>query len=105
MKVLSAFNTRFAIRSGGHQYNPGFAGVGSNGVLIALSKLKSVSLSQDKSIATVGPGLRWGDVYAAIEPQGKVVVGGRISLVGVGGLILGGVCDLQSFVKRGWKTN
>lgn len=95
IKVLNALNTKFAIRSGGHKYAPGFASIGSNGVLIALSKLKSVNLSSDKSIATIGPGLDWEEVYTALEPQGKVVVGGRQSVVGVGGLILGGMSDLR----------
>lgn len=94
IKVLNALNTKFAIRSGGHKYAPGFASIDNHGVLIALSKLNSVNLNHDKSIATIGPGLRWQEVYAALEPQGKVVAGGRVSVVGVGGLILGGMSDL-----------
>lgn len=100
MKALSALNTTFAIRSGGHKDAPGFASIGNGGVLIALSQLKSLSLSHDKSIATIGPGLRWGDVYSALEPQGRIVVGGRVSIVGVGGLILGGPYDLHQFFKH-----
>lgn len=100
MKVLSASNTTFAIRSGGHKDAPGFASIGRNGILIALSRLKSLSLSHDKSLATIGPGLRWGDVYSALEPQERIVVGGRISVVGVGGLILGGLYGLHQFFEH-----
>lgn len=39
---------------------------------------------------TVGPGLSWGDVYEQIVPEGLAVGGGRVSIVGVPGLVLGG---------------
>jgi hypothetical protein len=32
----------------------------------------------------------WDDVYAALEPHGVIVVGGRVTGVGVGGFTLGG---------------
>ena len=38
----------------------------------------------------IGPGLIWDDVYAALEPHGVNVVGGRMSGIGVAGLTLGG---------------
>jgi len=38
----------------------------------------------------VGAGLTWDQVYAALEPTGVNVVGGRIPGVGVAGLTLGG---------------
>ena len=60
-------------------------------MLIDLQKLKQVPVSADKKVATVGPGGRWGDVYAALDPYGVGVIGGRIPQVGVGGLILGGM--------------
>ena len=59
-------------------------------MLIDLQKLKQISVSADKKVATVGPGGRWGDVYAALEPYGVNVVGGRASGIGVAGFSLGG---------------
>ena len=38
----------------------------------------------------VGSGLIWDDVYAALEPFGVNVVGGRVTGVGVAGFSLGG---------------
>jgi len=45
----------------------------------------------------VGAGLTWDQVYAALEPTGVNVVGGRIPGVGVSGLTLGGG---ESFIDR-----
>ncbi|QRW12973.1 FAD-binding domain protein [Ceratobasidium sp. AG-Ba] len=46
----------------------------------------------DGSVGTVdvGSGLVWDDVYAALQPHGVTVVGGRVTGVGVGGFTLGG---------------
>ncbi|OTA93645.1 hypothetical protein M434DRAFT_385437 [Hypoxylon sp. CO27-5] len=90
IKILSETETKFAVRSGGHNYIPGFASVNESGVLISLSNLNSTLLSDDKKTANIGPGNRWQDVYEALVPQGLTVVGGRVGLVGVGGLVLGG---------------
>jgi FAD/FMN-containing dehydrogenase len=62
------------------------------------------------------PRLIWDEVYAALEPHGVNVVGGRVSGVGVGGFVLGGgeskhapnSCrsDLANCHKGySWKTN
>ncbi|OTA64849.1 FAD-binding domain-containing protein [Hypoxylon sp. EC38] len=90
IKILSETETKFAVRSGGHNYIPGFASVNESGVLISLSNLNSTVLSDDKKTANIGPGNRWQDVYEALVPQGLTVVGGRVGPVGVGGLVLGG---------------
>ncbi|KAI1659729.1 FAD-binding domain-containing protein [Daldinia decipiens] len=89
VKILSQNGAKFAIRSGGHNYIPGFASV-DEGVLISLSSLNSTELSEDKTTAKIGPGNRWQAVYEALVPEGLVVVGGRVGPVGVGGLMLGG---------------
>ncbi|KAI0842274.1 FAD-binding domain-containing protein [Hypoxylon sp. FL0890] len=90
IKILSQTGTKFAVRSGGHNYNPGFASVDEDGVLISLSSLNSTVLSEDKKTANIGPGSRWQAVYEALIPQGLTVLGGRVGPVGVGGLMLGG---------------
>jgi hypothetical protein len=33
---------------------------------------------------------RWFDVYPKLDPLGLTVLGGRVSIVGVGGFLLGG---------------
>jgi FAD/FMN-containing dehydrogenase len=52
--------------------------------------IREVEVSEDRGTTRVGTGLRWGEVYEALEPQGLTVVGGRDSGVGVGGFLLGG---------------
>jgi FAD/FMN-containing dehydrogenase len=59
-------------------------------VLISLSKLTTIEVSEDKKSVVIGPGNRWGDVYAETEKYGVTVTGGRVSSVGVSGFLLGG---------------
>ena len=91
LKIVSFFQTKFAVRSGGHSPNPGWSSIEKPGVLIDLKKLNQITVSADKSVASLGPAGRWGDVFAALDPYGVSVIGGRIPQVGVGGLILGGL--------------
>lgn len=61
-----------------------------DGVTFDLSLLNQVRLSDDRTVASVGPGARWSEVYDALVPLGAAVVGGRENKVGVGGLTTGG---------------
>lgn len=79
----------FAIRSGGHTPYQGAANVAS-GVVIDLSNLKQVKISDDKTTVTIGPGNRWVDVYSVLEAEKLASLGGRVASVGVGGLVTGG---------------
>ncbi|KAI4865259.1 FAD-binding domain-containing protein [Hypoxylon rubiginosum] len=90
IKIISYFQVRFAIRSGGHSPNPGWSSVGPQGILLDLQNLNDVSLSGDKRVASTGPGARWGSVVAELGAQNATVVAARHPHVGVGGLILGG---------------
>ncbi|CAE7186855.1 unnamed protein product [Rhizoctonia solani] len=95
LQIVANTSTPFGIRSGGHATNAGFSS--TPGVQIALFKLSGVTYhgapaAADGSVGTVefGPGQVWDDVYAALEPHGVNVVGGRVTGVGVGGFTLGG---------------
>ena len=88
--IISFLETKFSIRSGGHSPNPGFSSIGQPGILIDMQRLNQITLSLDQNTTSLGPGARWGDVYATLDPFGLSVVGGRIPTVGVGGLLLGG---------------
>ena len=80
------------VKGGGHTTNPGFSS--TTGVHIAMTKFSEVTYDADAGTATVGAGLIWDDVYAALEPLGRNVVGGRVTGVGVAGFSLGGgVCQ------------
>lgn len=103
VKVLASQNCKFSIRSGGHS---GIAGASNidNGVTIDLSRFNRVEVSEDTATAIVGPGTRWGDVYTKLAPMSLGVVGGRVSDVGVGGVILGG--GMSYFSNRyGWAAD
>ena len=109
LKVLRKLKTPFAIRSGGHNPNRGWANAGGDAIVIDMNKICNVDLSEDKKTLTFGPGRRWKYVYEALHGTGVAVIGGRTGDVGIGGLILGGglpsfssefglVCDnVQSF--------
>lgn len=89
MPVVSCFGIPFAVRSGGHTPHAGPASI-TGGLLIALDQLTHLSLSAGGGLAHVGPGNRWVQVYKFLQPHGKLVVGGRVASVGVGGLVTGG---------------
>jgi len=69
-------------------------------VTIDLVKLDHVEVIDDET-ARVGPGNRWGPVYKTLESAGKMVLGGRVSEVGVGGFLLGGGIAFTSR-QHGW---
>ena len=68
--------------------NPGFSS--TKGVQIAMSRFNEVTFDPTSDSVTVGAGLIWDDVYAALEPHSAGVVGGRVSGIGVAGFTLGG---------------
>ena len=97
LKIVNFFKTKFSVRSGGHSPNPGWSNVDSTGILIDLQNINQLTVSFDKSFISLGPGLRWGEVYDALDPVGVSVIGGRIPHVGVAGLILGGLSSLENY--------
>lgn len=87
--VVADGNCQFAIKSQGNAPGARFANI-EKGVVIDVTGLNNVSINADHSVATVGPGAKWADVYTFLDPLGKTVAGGRIGSVGVSGLTLGG---------------
>lgn len=53
-------------------------------------RFSEVNYNNATQTADVGSGLIWDNVYAALEPFGVNVVGGRVTGVGVAGFSLGG---------------
>ncbi len=73
----------FAVRSGGH----GFTGKSTidGGVIIDLSRMNKVTVSEDRNSMTLEPGARTAQVIATTSPLGKVPVtptDGHIGLLG-----------------------
>jgi FAD binding domain/Berberine and berberine like len=74
-----------AIRSGGHD----FAGRSTGpGMVLDLTPMQSLEVSD--GVATVGPGVRLGDLYTALARHGVTVPAGCGATVGIGGQALGG---------------
>ncbi|KIJ66311.1 hypothetical protein HYDPIDRAFT_174448 [Hydnomerulius pinastri MD-312] len=88
LEIIGTMRVPFAVKSGGHTTNPGFSS--TTGVQIAMSRFSEVVYDSEAQTATIGAGLTWDTVYAALEPNGVNVVGARGPGVGVGGLCLGG---------------
>ncbi|KAF2714668.1 FAD-binding domain-containing protein [Pleomassaria siparia CBS 279.74] len=86
---------QFAVRSAGHTPNAGTANI-DGGVTIDLQSLNQVTVSQDQKIVSIGPGNRWGNVYSKLDPLDLAMVGGRVTPVGVGGLVTGGGLSFYS---------
>jgi hypothetical protein len=61
-----------------------------------MTRFKDIKVDAAAATVEVGAGLTWDVVYAALEPYGVTVVGGRIPGVGVAGLTLGGGERLSS---------
>jgi hypothetical protein len=74
-----------AVRSGGHD----FAGRSSGpGMVLDLTPMSSLEVSD--GLASAGPGLRLGDLYAALAQREVTIPGGCGATVGIGGQALGG---------------
>ncbi|KAL9602687.1 MAG: hypothetical protein Q9219_001677 [cf. Caloplaca sp. 3 TL-2023] len=91
LSVYTKFSNecKFAIKGGGHTPQQGAANQPA-GVTIDLGALKQVNISADRKTTSVGSGNRWADVYTRLDPQGLAIPGGRVAVVGVGGLTTGG---------------
>ena len=95
VKALALLNSssllkcNFAIRGGGHTPWAGSANI-NGGVTIDMRSINAVTVSKDNTVASVGAGAVWGNVYQKMDSLGLAVVGGRGSSIGVGGLLTGG---------------
>jgi FAD/FMN-containing dehydrogenase len=76
-----------AVRGGGHSV-PGFGT--SDGVVLDLSKMRSVTVDPAKRTAKSQGGATWGDFNDATAEHGLATTGGIISTTGVAGLTFGG---------------
>jgi hypothetical protein len=79
----------FAVRGGGHSDMQGASNI-DGGITVNMAGLSDIKLDESESLVRVGAGATWGDVYKELEKVNKTVVGGRLTGVGVGGLLLGG---------------
>ncbi|KAJ1555067.1 hypothetical protein HK405_003334, partial [Cladochytrium tenue] len=106
--TLSRLNCSFAVRSGGHSPNAGFANLAGS-VTLDLRNLTTVSLSQDETgspIVCTGVGNMWGQVYEALERHteiGRWTVGWTCNMVRNFEIVLadGFIVQTQSYGVNG----
>jgi len=77
-----------AVRGGGH--NVGGNAVCDGGLVIDLSRMKSVRIDPGRRTARAEPGLTWGEFDRETQAFGLATTGGQISTTGIAGLTLGG---------------
>ncbi|KIW09277.1 uncharacterized protein PV09_00198 [Verruconis gallopava] len=95
IQAIRSSGSRFAVRVGGHNPNPNFSSV-DQGVLIDLRNLNQKSYDPSTQLATYGPGQSFGEVYEYFDQFGVTVVGARLSGVGTGLALGGGLSYLSS---------
>jgi FAD/FMN-containing dehydrogenase len=81
------FDVPLTTRSGGHAYNG--SSTSRDAVVVDVRNLDRTSLGGD-GIATLGPGARNIDVYAALARRGATVPSGSCPTVAIGGITVGG---------------
>jgi FAD/FMN-containing dehydrogenase len=98
--LCQAAGCTFAVKSGGHAAMKG-ASNADGGLTIDMVNLNCVDLNEDKTVASIGTGNRWTQVFKVLEKDGLAVAGGRAGDVGVGGYTLGG--GISFFASaQGW---
>ncbi|KAK6212316.1 hypothetical protein LQW54_005449 [Pestalotiopsis sp. IQ-011] len=103
INISTSTSTDFAVRGGGHMGIQGANNI-DDGFLTVLSNLSSIALSDDQSTLTLGPGFRWGAVYEYLSEYDLAVAGGRLSPVGVPGLLLAGGVNFHGN-QHGWAAD
>lgn len=94
MKAIFSNDAHYAVRAGGHTGMYGWDAV-SGGVLIDYSNMTDYSYDANSQTISIQPGLRWGQVNEMSEPYGVAPLGGRVSDVGTGLLLGGGLSFLS----------
>ncbi|KAK1634572.1 FAD binding domain-containing protein [Colletotrichum phormii] len=88
-KILNRNQCPFGIRSGAHSAFTGSNGV-KKGVTIDFGYMNTTTYDEGTKIASIQPGSDWERVFSTLDPYGVAAVGGRASVVGVGGFTTGG---------------
>lgn len=88
VKYARAHNLKVAIRGGGHNYHGAVLRDGS--LLLDLSRLKLIKIDAAGRRASVGPGIKGGELIAALAPHNLAFPVGHCSDVNLSGFLLNG---------------
>jgi FAD/FMN-containing dehydrogenase len=88
VNFAQANNLVVAVRGGGH--NVAGNAVCDGGLVIDLSRMKSVRVDPARRTARAEPGVTWREFDHATQTFGLATTGGQISTAGIAGLTLGG---------------
>jgi len=88
VNFAQANNLLVAVRGGGH--NVAGNAVCDGGLVIDLSRMKSVRVDPARRTARAEPGVTWREFDHATQTFGLATTGGQISTAGIAGLTLGG---------------
>lgn len=94
VQAVRAAGSRFAIKAGGHNPNTFFSSVEA-GVLIDLNRMTAKSYDPETTLATYEPGGDFGEIYKYFIQYNRTVVGARLSGVGTGLALSGGLSYLS----------
>ena len=86
--------TQIAIRAGGHSLFSGAANI-QGGVTVDMRSMKSVVLSEDHKVASIGGGGIWSNIYPQLVPHNLTVLGGRVPGIAIGGFSTGGKLECR----------
>lgn len=84
--VADQTNCPFAVKGGGHAAFTGASNI-EDGITVDMGKMRTLSVSADRTVTQVGPGNTWIDVYSYLSPQNLTVIGGRVADIGMGMLL------------------
>lgn len=74
LRILGSTRTPFAVKGGGHAYNPGFSS--TSGVQISMTRFNSVKLNDATRTVDAGSGVTWDQAYIVLEPTGLNITAG-----------------------------
>ncbi|KAF8263463.1 FAD-binding domain-containing protein [Lactarius quietus] len=92
--ILGSTRTPFAVKGGGHAFNPGFSS--TSGVQISMNRFDTLELNNATGTFVAGSGVILDQAYAFLNSTGFNIIAGRIPTVGISGLTLGGGYSFMS---------
>ncbi|OBT96984.1 hypothetical protein VE01_05554 [Pseudogymnoascus verrucosus] len=104
ISIISTIEScHFAVKGAGHGTVVGAANI-DGGVKFDMSQLNEIETNSEGTVARIGAGSQWGEVYEYLDNRSLSVAGGRNGDVGVAGVLLGGGISFYG-PRVGWATD